>query len=159
MANPYMKYSIALLAIVLSSFAHFEAVPFNREMQPMPSGEDWKGMMPAKLGAFERIAFQAPQPNNDGSAYYKKGKQVVFVSFIKLADDKQLKEYISVAKGDMMRATADERKTETSGDTRYVYYRQNDKVFFAWNRGLYYFDVMCEGDTGVFDEFMTVFPY
>lgn len=151
--------SLLLLVVTMLSLSAFTQVPFNRDKLAVPSGADWQSLIPSKLGAFDRIAFQLPEANNDGSAYYKKGKQVVFVSFIKLNDEKQIDEYMKVAKGDLLRATAETRKTELSGANRYVYYRQADKVFFAWTRGNYYFDVMIEGDVAMIDEFMNVFPY
>jgi hypothetical protein len=153
-----MKATILIVSLLVSSVL-FGQVPFNRDKQPLPEGSNWNSMVPAKLGAFERIAYQLPEPNNDGSAYYKKGKQIVYVSFIKLKDENEIDEYMKVAKGDLLRSTAEIRKSEFSGSTRYVYYRQKDKAFFAWTRGNYYFDVMVEGDVSLLDEFMSSFPH
>jgi hypothetical protein len=153
-----MKNSLFILALLLSSVA-FAQVPFNRDKQPAPTGADWNSMIPSKLGSFDRIAFQLPEPGNDGAAYYKKGKQIVYLSFTRLNGEKQIDEYMKVAKGDVMRSTAEIHKSEFSGETRYVYYRQKDKAFFAWTRGNYYFDVMVEGDVAAMDEFMNLFSY
>jgi len=152
-----MKNMIALLCI-LPLFAAAQ-VPFNRHQKATPVGTDWNQLVPAVAGNYQRISFQLPKPDNDGSAYYKKDKQIIFVSFIKLDDAKQLDEYMKVAKGDVLRSTAETRKVELSGDNKYVLYQQKDKVFFAWNKGLYYFDVMVEGDVNALDEFMSSFPY
>jgi hypothetical protein len=154
-----MKNFSLLLVTFSMSFMFLEKVPYDRDKKPMPEGEEWNTMIPKALGEFVRVSFQAPRGSTNGNVYYKKGKQSVFVSFIKLADHKELQEYMVAAKSDAMRSTADTRETSNSGDYRYVLYKQNDKVFFAWNRGLYYFEVRVEGDVSVMDEFMTVFPY
>jgi hypothetical protein len=153
-----MKNLLLLISLFFVS-ATYAQVPFNRDKQPMPSGTDWNSMIPAKIGSFDRIAFQLPEPNNDGAAYYKKSKQILYVSFIKLDGEKQVDEYLKAAKGDVLRSTAETHKTDLSGPTRYVYYRQKDKAFYAWTRGNYYFDVMVEGDVSTLDEFMNGFSY
>jgi hypothetical protein len=152
--------NVYLLFIALSmSFMLPDKLPYDRDKKAMPEGGEWNAMIPKALGEFARISFQPPQGTTNGNAYYKKGKQTVFVSFIKLADAKALQEYMRVAKSDGIRTTADTRDISNSGDYKYVLYKQNDKIFFAWNRGLYYFEVRVEGDVSVMDEFMTVFPF
>ena len=150
--------NIPFIAILFSLIA-FDPVPYQRDKKAIPQGEPWLQMIPLKLGAFERIAFQAPQPGNDGAAYYKKGNSMIYLSFIKLKDDKEVLEYMSVARGDILSETADVRDVELEGKHLYVLYKQFNKAFFAWNRGLYYFDVMIEGDVTEMDEFMKLFPY
>jgi hypothetical protein len=154
-----MKNFSLLLVSFAMSFMLLEKVPYDRDKKPMPEGEEWNSMTPKALGEFVRVSFQVPKGSTNGNAYYKKGKQLVFVSFIKLADHKDLQDYIVAAKGDAMRSTADSREISSSGDYKYVLYKQSDKVFFAWNRGMYYFEVRVEGDVSVMDEFMSAFPY
>jgi hypothetical protein len=154
-----MKNLYFLLVAFSMSFMFVDKVPYDRDKKPVPEGEQWNIMVPKSLGEFARVSFQPPKGSTYGNAYYKKGKQSVFVSFIKLTDSKDLQEYIVAAKSDAMRSTADSRDISNSGDYKYVLYKQSDKVFFAWNRGLYYFEVRVEGDVSVMDEFMAAFPY
>ena len=154
-----MKAVYLVLITILFAYKPAEKVPYERDKKPMPEGQEWNVMFPPHLGEFVRINFQPPTSTSNGLAYYKKGKQIVFVSFKKLADNKDIQEYMKVAKSDVMRSTSETRDISVSGDLKYVLYKQNDKIFFAWNRGLYYFEVRVEGDVSVMDGFMSVFPY
>jgi hypothetical protein len=153
-----MKVFYSLLVLSMSLMPA-DKIPYDRDKKVMPDGVNWNAMFPKDLGEFLRVSFQPAQAATNGNAYYKKGKQTVFVSFIKLPDSKALQDYFTAAKSDGMRSTADTRDVSNSGDTRYVLYKQSDKVFFAWNRGLYYFEVRVEGDVSAMDDFMNVFPY
>jgi hypothetical protein len=154
-----MKHLFAIIVLFLFSFTAFENIPFDRDKKPTPVGTNWKNLIPPLLNNFERISFKEPQGGKDGSAYYKKGKQVIFVSFIKLGSEKDVKNYLEEAKADVMQATAETRNISLSGKNKFVYYRQPEKCLFAWNNGTYYFDVLCEGDLSALDEFMAAFPY
>ncbi len=71
-----------------------------------------------------------------------------------------MKMYLVDASQDISRTPEwKQRHVRTSGDKKHVCYHQADKSFFAWNRGLYYFDVFVVGKKPVLDEFMNVFPY
>ena len=42
---------------------------------------------------------------------------------------------------------------------KFVFYGKNEKFFFAWNRGRYYFDVTCKNGKDEMDAFMKAFPF
>lgn len=124
----------------------------------MPSG-NWETMIPKNVAGYEQIAFQTPTTNDDGAAYYKKGTKVIYISFNKLKDDKQLQEWMDVAKGDLLREDSEVNKVDLNGSNKYVLYGRQQRFFFAWSRGLYYFDVLCEHGKDEMDAFMKAFPY
>ena len=152
-----MRSIYLFILIVLVSFT-FVPVPFSRDEKRMPSGS-WETMIPKEVAGYEQIAFQAPTKEDDGAAYYKKGTRIIYISFNKLNSDKQLQEWMEVAKGDVLREDSEVNKVDIDGNNKYVLYSKKDKYFFAWNRGRYYFDVLCEHGKEEMDAFMKAFPY
>jgi hypothetical protein len=152
-----MKSIYLFLLVVFLSFT-FVPVPFARSEKAMPMGT-WTKLIPKYIADYKQIAFKAPTASDDGAAYYKKGTQIIYLSFNKLKNDKAVQEWMDVAEGDLLSRDADLSKVDVSSKNKFVFYGNNDKYFFAWNRGLYYFDVLCEHGKDEMDKFMRAFPY
>jgi hypothetical protein len=152
-----MKSIYLFLFVVLLSFT-FVPVPFARSEKPMPSGS-WKMIIPKYVADYKQIAFKEPTRSDDGAVYYKKGTQVIYISFNKLKNKKAIQQWMEVAKGDLLSSGADLKKVDVEGESKFVFYGKNDKYFFAWNRDLFYFDVLCEHGKDEMDRFMKAFPY
>src|SRR5688572_23749268 len=105
-----MKSIYLFLLIIFLSFA-FAPVPFERDEKPMPKGS-WQSIIPKEVAGYKQIAFQAPTSQDDGAAYYRKGKQIIYISFNNFKDPKQLQEWMDVAEGDTMKMGADVNKSK-----------------------------------------------
>ncbi len=116
-------------------------------------------IIPKYVADYKQIAFKEPTRSDDGAVYYKKGTQVIYISFNKLKNKKAIQQWMEVAKGDLLSSGADLKKVDVEGESKFVFYGKNDKYFFAWNRDLFYFDVLCEHGKDEMDRFMKAFPY
>lgn len=153
----FMKSIYLFVFVVLLSFT-FVPVPFARSEKAMPSGS-WNKVIPKYIADYKQIAFKAPTAKDDGAAYYKKGTQIIYLSFNKLKNEKAVQEWMEVAKGDALGNDPNLNKVDVVSKNKFVFYGKNDKYFFAWNRGFYYFDVWCEHGKDEMDKFMRAFPY
>jgi hypothetical protein len=152
-----MKSIYLFLLVVLLSFT-FVPVPFARSEKAMPAGL-WSRVIPKFVADYSQVGFRAPTINKDGAAYYKKGTQVIIVSFNKLRGEKSVQDKMDISKGNILGRDADLSKVDVASKSKFVFYGNNEKYFFAWNRGLYYFDVTCEHGKDEMDKFMRAFPY
>lgn len=152
-----MKSIYLFLLTVLVSFT-FVPVPFARSEKAMPAG-GWNKIIPKYISDYKQIAFKLPTAKEDGAAYYKKGTQIIYVSFNKLKGEKEILEWMNIAKGGQLGADAELSKVDVASKSKFVFYGKENKYFFAWNRGQYYFDVLCEHGKDEMDRFMKAFPY
>ena len=153
---------IILLAIlfVVTCSSSTPGSAYSRNNLHKPKGDNWKEILPASVGSFNRVKMVEPQPGIDGKAYYLKCNTLIFLRYNKLGNEKEIMQYMEDATRDMCRPRdKSKRKIELSGKHKYVYYFQPDKQFVAWNRGLYYFDIMVESEGNGIVEFMNEFPY
>lgn len=152
-----MRTIYLFLLVIFLSFA-FAPIPFERDEKPMPKG-NWSSIIPTEVAGYKQIAFQEPTKDDDGAAYYRNGKKIIYISFNHFKDANQLQEWMDVAEGDTMKMGSEVNKSNLEGEKKYVLYGKNNKFFFAWNRGMYYFDVLCEHGKDEMDNFMKAFPY
>jgi hypothetical protein len=152
-----MKSIYLFVFIVLLSFT-FVPVPFARSEKEMPSG-NWVQIIPKYIDNYKQVALQLPTKNRDGFAAYKKGTQVVRISFNKLNSETLVEKKMNMAKANSLGNRGELSKTELGGSNKFVLYGKNEKYFFAWNRGLYYFDVTCKNGKDEMDAFMKAFPF
>jgi hypothetical protein len=152
-----MKSIYLFLLTVLVSFT-FVPVPFARSEKAMPAGS-WNRIIPKYISDYKQIAFKHPTAKDDGAAYYKKGTQLIYVSFNKLKNEKAVQDWMNDARGNELGNDAELNKVDVASKSKFVFYGKENKYFFAWNRGLYCFDVLCENGKDEMDRFMKAFPY
>ena len=152
-----MKSIYLFVFTVLLSFT-FVPVPFARSEKEMPSGT-WVQIIPKYIDNYKQVAFHLPTKSRDGFAAYKKGTQVVRVSFNKLDSETWLEQKMKTAKANSLGKHGELTRIELGGANKFVFYGKNEKFFFAWNRGRYYFDVTCKNGKDEMDAFMKAFPF
>ncbi|WP_207493899.1 hypothetical protein [Aridibaculum aurantiacum] len=159
MRTPFLNITIVAVLLLLCCCSSIPAYHYSRQGNAIPLGEDWREIIPAAVGEFSRIKMDEPSDNRDGKAFYKHEKQMLVVRFMKLEDERKLKLYMVEASKDIARPREwNQRKVHTSGENKYVVYKQPGNNYVAWNRGLYYFDVLTDNEA-VLDEFLKNFPY
>lgn len=151
-----------VLCIALFAFRSDKAVPYGVDKRPMPRGNDFKKLIPEKVGDFTRISFHNPSPDSDGDAKYRKPDStevfMLFGSGVSMDDVQSVFDIVCTEA-----TNKDSLKPEQlvkKKDPSYILMHKPDGVdFFGWTRGYYYFSVESRKGKAVLDEFMKVFPY
>jgi hypothetical protein len=115
-------------------------------------------MIPGRVGDYRAIKFNKPAGSSDGFVCYQNSEKKIYLRFNKFLNEHQLQQKMNAAKSNSM-AAADFAKTDIDGDNKFVLYGNKQRFFFAWNRDLYYFDLISENGKDEVDSFMKLFPY
>lgn len=135
-------------------------VPYQVDQRPLPAGNDFSKLLPAKVGNFNRIDFKAPQPGLDGEATYRYGKKEIFMLFSLSKDKPDMKETMQTILTEIKNEKTTDRHVSLKTQPMYIRFQGPTIAFFAWTRGLYCFSADAKGGSEAdLDLFMKSFPY
>ena len=148
---------IPLLALTLKT----GDIPYGTATKPQPSGSDFSKIVPARVGAFNRISYKPPAPGLDGEATYRAGNKEVFMLFSKADTKEDLKETMQTILQEIKEnKTKGARDISLKSAIAYIHFSGPKIAFFAWTRDLYCFSADSKNaDKKIPEEFMKAFPH
>ena len=158
-----MKFlPITFLMIPLLAFAiKTDDIPYGTATKQQPSGSDFSKIVPARVGAFNRISYKPPAPGLDGEATYRAGDKEIFMLFSKADTKEDLKETMRTILQEIKEnKTTEARDVSLKSAITYIHFIGPKIAFFAWTRDLYCFSADSKNaDKKTLEEFMKAFPH
>jgi hypothetical protein len=155
-----MKKILFILLCVFHVITFSENAPYNVNKKKFPLGENFRKLLPEKIGDWESFAFHDFIPKQEeGAVYYQKGKKEIYVNFGKAWDQNDMK----VIWDRMFRESTEgkegqlKQKNMTNPSTKY-FLLEGPKFQYTWTRNLYYFSITTK-DKADADDFMKSFPW
>jgi len=155
--RPFTFAIISLLALTTKT----GEVPYGTASKPQPSGSDFSKIIPAKIGAFNRISYKPPAPGLDGEATYRAGDKEIFMLFSKAGTKADVKETMQTILQEVKEnKTTDARDISLKSAIAYIHFIGPKIAFFAWTRDLYCFSADSKNaGKKALEEFMKAFPH
>jgi hypothetical protein len=137
----------------------FSKDPFLISKKKMPTGNDFKNLVPPSACLWKRIYYKDPTPMFDGEARYTNGKDTVFMLFSLQKDVASRNSVFQTIKNESIEADNLIAKEEPPANPAWLKVGKGQHVFFAWTRNNYIFS--CESLQGwnAINAFMKCFPY
>ena len=154
---PITCLMIPLLALAIKA----GEIPYGTATKQQPSGSDFSKIVPARVGAFNRISYKPPAPGLDGEATYRAGDKEIFMLFSKADTKEDLKETMRTILQEIKEnKTTEARDVSLKSAIAYIHFIGPKIAFFAWTRDLYCFSADSKNaDKRTLEEFMKAFPY
>lgn len=127
----------------------------------MPKGSDFSAILPEQVGNFTRIAYHAPEPDQDGEATYASKKDTVTMFFSLQPSAQDVAEVMRTIQTELRHEKTDKPpRVSLETDPAYLLMVGKTIAFFAWSRGNYIFSADSQGgNSAVLERFMEAFPY
>lgn len=133
--------------------------PYGICNKKIPSGGDFKKIIPAGVCKWKLIYFKAPTPMFDGESRYTNGRDSIFMLFSLQNDAASRIAVFKTIKKEAIESDNLVAKQDPPADPAWLKVGRAQHVFFAWTRSNYVFS--CESQQGwrAVNEFMKCFPY
>ncbi|MDB5226283.1 MAG: hypothetical protein JWN78_476 [Bacteroidota bacterium] len=153
------KFSLIFL-MLLSGAIFAQSIPYNVNKKKFPLGDEFRKILPLKVGSWNRYAFHDFIPGEDGNVYYENGKKEIYMLFGKGVTSADMniiwtKLYDSVTED---KISDIKKKSPQNGSIKYLEMQGKKSYLFAWSRNLYYFCISTK-DKADADDFMKSFPW
>lgn len=156
-----MRKISLILCLLFSGILFAQNPPYNVNKRKFPLGEDFRKIIPEKIGEWDRFAFHDFIPGQeDGTVFYEKGTKEIAVIFGKAQNQDDMK-IIWAKLCDKATENGKEKEVKLRNNTNpSVKYLLMDgsNYLYAWTRNLYYFYISTKYKADA-DDFMKSFPW
>ncbi len=154
-----MKKTLLILFVLLSGTFFAQSIPYNVNKKKFPLGDEFRKILPLKVGSWNRYAFHDFLPGEDGNVYYENSSREIYMLFGKAVSPSDMniawtKLYDNVTEDKVKEI---KKKSLPNSATKFLE-MQGKTYLFAWTRNLYYFCISTKNKADA-DDFMKSFPW
>ena len=154
-----MRKSLLVLFVLLNAAVFAQSIPYNVNKKKFPLGDEFRKILPLKVGSWNRYAFHDFIPGEDGNVYYENGKKEIYMQFGKAVSHSDMDIIWTKLYDEVTEGKEKEVKQKSANNNASRYFLMQGKTYlFAWTRNLYYFCISAKNKADA-DDFMKSFPW